>query len=395
MSYGSVKKTSDAAAQHADSSSASLPNGHSHASQIHGSDEASAADDEQTSFWVRTKAFYNNNIGLFFVFVAQIFASIMAMTTRLLETGFDTKFHALQVIFVRMIFTASIGSAYMWYKKVPDFPLGPPGVRGLLVLRGTAGTVGIFGLYYISDSTVITFLVPTLTSFVCWVALKEPFTIVEGVAGLLALTGVLFIARPQFLFSHLPFTHPSPNSTVHALDGIFKPVPATPAERSLAVVLAVIGSFAAATAYATIRVLGTRVHSLVSVNYFAVIGTVVSCGVLLVYPNIGFQTPQSTPQWLLLLSIGVSGFLLQVLLTEGLQRERAGRATNMIYTQLVTALIIERLVWGSTPPAESFIGSALIIGAAVWVGLQKKVPDAEKPARASDEETSLLRAEED
>ncbi|KGQ08105.1 putative membrane protein [Beauveria bassiana D1-5] len=147
MSYGSVKKTSDAAAQHADSSSASLPNGHSHASQIHGSDEASAADDEQTSFWVRTKAFYNNNIGLFFVFVAQIFASIMAMTTRLLETGFDTKFHALQVIFVRMIFTASIGSAYMWYKKVPDFPLGPPGVRGLLVLRGMAGTVGIFGLY--------------------------------------------------------------------------------------------------------------------------------------------------------------------------------------------------------------------------------------------------------
>jgi hypothetical protein len=33
---------------------------------------------------------------------------------------------------------------------------------------------------------------------------------------------------------------------------------------------------------------------------------------------------------LLLLSIGLSGFLLQVLLTEGLQRERAGRATNMI-----------------------------------------------------------------
>lgn len=71
----------------------------------------------------------------------------MAMTTRLLETGFETKFHALQIIFVRMIVTAGIGSAYMWYKKVPDFPLGPPGVRGLLVLRGMAGTVGLFGLY--------------------------------------------------------------------------------------------------------------------------------------------------------------------------------------------------------------------------------------------------------
>lgn len=71
----------------------------------------------------------------------------MSMTTRLLETGFETKFHALQVIFVRMIVTATMGSFYLWWKKVPDFPLGPPGIRGLLVLRGLAGTTGLFGLY--------------------------------------------------------------------------------------------------------------------------------------------------------------------------------------------------------------------------------------------------------
>lgn len=32
----------------------------------------------------------------------------------------------------------------------------------------------------------------------------------------------------------------------------------------------------------------------------------------------------------MLLAIGVAGFLLQFLLTEGLQREKAGRATNLI-----------------------------------------------------------------
>ncbi|EGX91706.1 hypothetical protein CCM_05864 [Cordyceps militaris CM01] len=399
MAYGSVKKTAPDTAAQQDARSTAPHDGNGSASPI--ADDAAA--DQPTTFWRRTTAFYHDNIGLFFVFVAQIFASIMAMTTRLLETGFDTKFHALQVIFVRMIVTAGIGSAYMWYKQVPDFPLGPPGLRRLLVLRGAAGTVGLFGLYYslsfldISDSTVITFLVPTLTSFVCWVALKEPFTAVEGIAGIIALTGVLFIARPSFLVSHLPFGHPHANHSVHALDGggIFKPVPATPAERSFAVVLAVAGTFAASTAYATIRVIGTRVHSLVSVNYFAVTATVLSAAVLLVHPDIGFQTPRSLPQWLLLLSIGLSGFLLQVLLTEGLQRERAGRATNMIYTQLVTALVIERVVWGTTPPLESFIGSALIVGAAVWVGLQKKMPQPERKKPAPDEETSLLRAEED
>lgn len=71
----------------------------------------------------------------------------MSMTTRLLETGFETKFHALQIIFVRMLATALIGSVYMWCKKVPNFPLGPKEVRGLLVLRGFAGSAGLFGLY--------------------------------------------------------------------------------------------------------------------------------------------------------------------------------------------------------------------------------------------------------
>jgi hypothetical protein len=69
------------------------------------------------------------------------------MTTRLLETGFETKFHALQIIFVRMLATALICSSYMWHGKVPDFPFGPREVRGLLILRGMAGSAGLFGLY--------------------------------------------------------------------------------------------------------------------------------------------------------------------------------------------------------------------------------------------------------
>lgn len=79
--------------------------------------------------------------------------------------------------------------------------------------------------------------------------------------------------------------------------GIFDPVPATPAERSVAVICAVVGSFCAAGAYATIRVIGKRVHSLVSVNYFAVLSTVTSFLALVLLPDIGFKMPQSTAQW--------------------------------------------------------------------------------------------------
>ena len=71
----------------------------------------------------------------------------MTMTTRLLETGFETKFHALQIIFVRMLATTVCGLLYMWYKSVADYPFGPRDVRGLLVLRGSAGFLGLFGSY--------------------------------------------------------------------------------------------------------------------------------------------------------------------------------------------------------------------------------------------------------
>lgn len=69
------------------------------------------------------------------------------MTTRLLETSFETKIHALQIIFVRMFTTSLIGCAYLAYMKTPGFPFGPREVRGLLILRSLFGTIGLFGLY--------------------------------------------------------------------------------------------------------------------------------------------------------------------------------------------------------------------------------------------------------
>lgn len=107
--------------------------------------------------------------------------------------------------------------------------------------------------------------------------------------------GVLFIARPTVLF-------PRPQTPEEGLDvlspgGLVPTVPATPAERSLAVLLAVVGSLASATAYSTIRVIGTRVHSLVSVNYFAAVATVGSFFCILVHPDLHFQLPQNAVQW--------------------------------------------------------------------------------------------------
>jgi drug/metabolite transporter (DMT)-like permease len=281
----------------------------------------------------------------------------------------------------------------MWYHKIPHFPMGQSGIRNLLILRGAAGFFGLFGLYYslswleFSDATVITFLIPTITAIVCFIWLREPFTWKEVLCSLIAFCGVLFVARPPWLF---PSTS-SPNSPEEKA-----PTPSiTPQQRTLAVLVAILGTFGASLAYATIRVIGKRAHSLISVNYFAFIATVGSTLIILIHPDLHFVMPKTLSQWGLIAIIGLFGFLLQFLLTEGLQREKGGRATNLTYLQLVFALVVERLVWGTTPPFESLVGAVLIIGAAIWVSLQKNKKSEEvQKVKVVDEERSLLRNEE-
>lgn len=112
---------------------------------------------------------------------------------------------------------------------------------------------------------------------------------------------------------------------------------------------------------------------------------------ILVHPSLHFVMPKTLGQWGLIAIIGLFGFLLQFLLTEGLQREKGGRATNLTYLQLVFALVVEKLIWGTTPPVESLVGAVLIIGAAIAVSLQKEDGKGKKVEAVNDEERRLLR----
>ena len=65
---------------------------------------------------------------------------------------------------------------------------------------------------------------------------------------------------------------------------------------------------------------------------------------------------------------------MQFLLTKGLahgDKKGGARATNMIYTNMLFALALDKLVFGSSPGWWSLGGSGLILGSAVWVALQR------------------------
>lgn len=291
--------------------------------------------------------------------------------------------------------------------KVPDFPFGGRSVRGWLVLRAAFGFGGLYCLYCesqviqiigtsleltqndadsvhylpLAEATVFRFLVPIVTAWACSVFLGQTFTRKELIAGLVALIGVVVIAHPPWLFGDV-------NDEIHPKKptGIDK---VTPAQRFIAIVVSILGVVGASGAYTTIRVIGDRAHALMSVNYFALLATVGSTIALLAIPDIGFRKPQSAREWVLLIAMGVLGFILQFLLTAGLQLDRSSKATSMLYVQIIFALAFDWGIWGVIPGAWSMFGGIIVIYSTLWSALHKPHGKAERSSEP-DEESALL-----
>ncbi|KAL2259650.1 hypothetical protein VTK26DRAFT_6609 [Humicola hyalothermophila] len=341
------------------------------------------------------RRFWDRNRGAILVAVSQLFGALMNLAARLLEL--ESGMHPLQILFARMSLTTILSCLYMWWNKVPHFPLGPKGLRGVLLVRGVSGFFGIYGMWYsmmylpLAEATVITFLAPMLAGYICHVLLKDPFTRTEQLFSLVALAGVVLIARPTSLFGS-PAPSSSPGTTAaagatttaaaganHTRESTDTQQPqqqhqdwtATPEQRLAAILVALVGVLGAAGAYTTIRYIGARAHALITVTYFSVCSTVVSVVGLVVFgPGAGVvdgdadtgigghqqqqqqqqqqqgegQAPHaaasvlslflprgaSTParDYLLLLGLGACGFVMQFLMTAGIGGSGANPKPN-------------------------------------------------------------------
>ncbi|TLD24059.1 hypothetical protein PspLS_06576 [Pyricularia sp. CBS 133598] len=314
--------------------------------------------------------------------LAQFFGVSMNMCARILEHEEEGAMHPTQLLFVRMIITVVFANLYMWWAKTPDAPFGKPGVRWLLLARGVTGFFGIYGMWYsimylpLAEATVITFLVPCVTGYLCHIVIHEPFTRKEQIASFIALIGVVLIARPAALLGsdEDPSTAEKSETSGNPVDEI------TPAQRLGAIAAALVGVLGTAGAFLSIRHIGPRAHPLVSVNYFSVFCTLMCATVLALAPilNIGqpymrFELPQGAWQWFLLTTVCICGFLTQFLLTASLGGgEKSNRATAMVYTGMLFASAFDKWVFGIEMGVLSVVGCGLIIGSAIWAALSKK-----------------------
>ncbi|KAG2113494.1 integral membrane protein DUF6 [Suillus discolor] len=309
--------------------------------------------------------FVANNAGMLYIIASQFFFASMNLSVKMLNS-LEPPVHAFEVIVVRMGITLICCVTYMIVTGVPNPIIGPRGVRTLLVFRGISGFIGLCGLYLslqylsIADATVLTFLTPITTAVTGSLLLREGYSVIQAVAGVFSLLGVILIARPPFLFNHILATN---------LDG----PGTTPAQRLWAVGIAMIGVVGATGAYTSIRAIGKRAHPMHVMTFFSLWCTIMASLGMVIF-DIPVVYPRSWRWSLLLLMVGVFGFLAQILLTLGLQRETVSRGSTGVYIQMLFSVVLDRLIFGVVPSLLSVLGAMIIVSSALCVVLTKPVP---------------------
>lgn len=258
-------------------------------------------------------------------------------------------FFALMNLFVRLAgdlptvqksffrnFIAAILAFIMLIRSRQKVTFTKENVKDLL-MRSTAGTVGILCNFYavdhlnIADASMLNKLSPFFAIIFSIFLLKETTTRFEWLMLIIAFIGAMFVAKPKFELSSLP-----------ALIGL-------------------IGGLGAGLAYTYVRKLGTHgIKGPVIVFFFSCFSCVVTLPSLLLH-----YTPMTGKQLFTLLLAGCAAAGGQISITAAYTKAPASEISVFDYSQILFAAILGFLFLDQVPDSLSVIGYLIIIGAAV------------------------------
>lgn len=237
----------------------------------------------------------------------------------------------------------------------------------------------------LAGATVINSLAPLLGTWLSYRIMHVSYDFREVVAGLVSFIGAILIARPSSLFPSSKDSAQLVKSNCTDMLDIFRLLTndtcplsgAHGARRIFAVIFAVGGVGGSAVAFCSALWIGKRAHPLIISNYFAVISTVISAIIVFLFSEAGFRLPADGLEYIYLMIISASGHMSQFLFGKGLQYEKSTRPANLIYTQLLFALVFDKMIWDVSPGALGTAGGVLVLVSTLFVAtLPKNTPSA-------------------
>lgn len=277
--------------------------------------------------------------GLVYMVGAAFFFSLMTLFIKLVGQRLPSQ----EIVLVRSAVTLIY--SYLAVRWAQVSPWGQN--RGKLLLRGLFGFGAMICFYFaltklpLADTTAIFFSNPVLTALFAAFFLDEHLGVREVVGALLSFGGIMLIAQPSFLFS-------TSSGTLNlAYVGV-----------------TILGAACAAAGYTVVRNLRTSEHPTVVVFYLPLVATVGSIPTMGIV-DMAWPTPY---EWLLLIGgVSLCGQIALVLLTEGLNRARTGRAMPMTYLQIVFAALWGLLFFQEVPDLLTVVGAVLVVSGTLIV----------------------------
>lgn len=247
---------------------------------------------------------------------------------------------ALQIVMARAVVTLVLSGLGLWRRG-----LAPWGQRrGLLIVRGLLGSAGMVCFYLaiqhmpLGDANAIHQTNPLWTALLAAWLLGEALDRRVLIGITLSLVGV----------------------------GMITGMPIVGGGHAWGLV-ALLGALFAAGAYVTVRALRRTEPPLVIVFYFPLVTTP-----LLIVPVVHGWVAPTPVEWVALLGVGVTTQLAQVALTQGLQRESAGRAVAVNYLQVALALLWGLVFFGELPSLGAALGMVLIVAGVLFAAWRRR-----------------------
>ncbi len=244
-----------------------------------------------------------------------------------------------QLVFFRSVTSFVLATTYLLSHKIPV--LGNQ--RKLLSLRAIVGLLSMslffFSFKYLAVGTAVSlrYIAPIFAALFAIFILKEKLKPIQFLFFFIAFTGVLVLKGFDSDMSNI------------------------------GIALVVTASVFTGMVYILIRKIGKGDHPVVVVNYFMFLATVVG-GILCLFTWV----PPAGKDWLLLLSLGIFGYVGQVFMTKAFQLAPTNKVAPIKYTEVIFTITIGVLWFGDTYTLWSFIGILLIIGGLVANTLVKK-----------------------
>jgi drug/metabolite transporter (DMT)-like permease len=254
-----------------------------------------------------------------------------------------THVNAFQIVFFRSLSSIFFTLGFLFKNKIPI--LGNN--KKILILRGIVGVTSMALFFmstkYLSIGTAVSirYLAPIFAGIFAVIFMKEKIWPLQWLFFLMAFLGVLILKGLDLQID------------------------------TYGLMLALLASITSGLVYIIINKIGKSEHPVVVVNYFMIIATLVG-GVLSIK---NWVNPIGV-EWILLLSLGVFGYVGQVFMTKAFQTGKASIIAPVKYVEVIFTVLFGLLLFNEIYSFWSALGITMIIGSLILNVIHKSHKDS-------------------